>query len=87
MCDLRPIFYTGRSPVLKGDYMEILFIIVALWLMNDAMNGYKAAAGTHRKWCIIRGFIIYRLHGYESSDYDDMHSNSSLAGCDSYIHL
>ena len=23
--------------------MEILFIIVALWLMNDAMNGYKAA--------------------------------------------
>lgn len=32
-------------------------------------------------------FIIYRLHGYESSDYDDMHSNSYLAGCDSYIHL
>ena len=26
-------------------------------------------------------FIIYRLHGYESSDYDDMHSNSYLAGC------
>ena len=23
--------------------MEILFIIVALWLMNDAMTGYKAA--------------------------------------------
>ena len=23
--------------------MEILLIIVALWLMNDAMNGYKAA--------------------------------------------
>ena len=32
-----------RSPVLKGDYMEILLIIVALWLINDAMNGYKAA--------------------------------------------
>lgn len=23
--------------------MEILLIIVALWLLNDAMNGYKAA--------------------------------------------
>ena len=23
--------------------MEILLIIVALWLINDAMNGYKAA--------------------------------------------
>lgn len=23
--------------------MEILLIIVALWLMNDAVNGYKAA--------------------------------------------
>ena len=29
--------------MLKGDYMEILLIIVALWLINDAMNGYKAA--------------------------------------------
>lgn len=28
---------------LKGNYMEILLIIVALWLLNDAMNGYKAA--------------------------------------------
>jgi len=28
--------------------MEILLIIVALWLMNDAVNGYKAARHTQK---------------------------------------
>lgn len=38
-----PSLHRFHSSVLKVNYMAILLIIVALWLINDVIDGYKAA--------------------------------------------
>lgn len=71
--------------------MAILLIIVALWLINDVIDGYKAARhaqkAVYNRDLSIIDYINNRLHGCESSDYGGMHCIASLAGCDIYIHL